>query len=99
MSFIRVISIAYLLFVVGSACQAAENPGAARLAGFQNTARLSLFGENEGKVILAGGALAGAVLGLFGYLYGREWYLNRRLRSYKVGGATDGVLPRPGPDE
>ncbi len=96
MSFIRVISIAYLLFVLGSACQAAENPGEARLAGFRNTARLSPFGGNEGKAMLVGGAVAAAVLGLFGYFYGREWYLNRRLRSYKVGTASNAILQRRG---
>lgn len=76
--------------VAGSAVAGPPSPEA--LKGLR-TSNAGVFRLNHLKLLLVGSLGGGGALMFFGYLYGREWYLNRGFRQYKIGlGANDRIL-------
>ncbi len=88
----------WLVFVISivltaDVCLGAPNP----LQEKYRSKRISLGGD-QAKLAFAGALLGAVVVGVFAYLYGREWWLERRFRQYQTASAGKGHDVPPAPN-
>ncbi len=82
-----VFAVVLILLLLAEIVPALAAPNYAREKWAAATDLQGYSGASRGswKSILVFGALGLGAVGVFGYWYVREWYLNRRFRSYRIG--------------